>query len=42
MPTLRTYTYCQVAQKSQRANQNLSKSMVAYADRDKIKARKPY
>jgi len=29
MPTLRTHTHCQVAQKCQRTDQNLSKSMVA-------------
>jgi hypothetical protein len=29
MPTLRNHTHCQVAQKSKRTNQNLSKSMAA-------------
>lgn len=29
MPSLRIHTHCQVAQKSQRSNQNLSKSMAA-------------
>ncbi len=29
MPALRNHTHCQVAQKSQRTNQNLSKSMAA-------------
>ncbi len=29
MPALRTHTHCQVAQKSQRTDQNLSKSMAA-------------
>jgi hypothetical protein len=29
MPTLRNHTHCQVAQKNQRTDQNLSKSMAA-------------
>ena len=42
MPTLRIHTHCQVAQKSQRTDQNLSKSMAApthtkTADADKTK-----
>lgn len=43
MPTLRNHTHCQVAQKSQRINQNLPKSMAAPAhwQTAKIKPRKP-
>lgn len=42
MPPLRIHTHCQVAQKSLRTNQNLSKSMAAQshgkiADPDKTK-----
>jgi len=42
MPVLRIHTHCQVAQKSQRTDQNLSKSMAAQthgkiADPDKTK-----
>jgi len=33
MPALRIHTHCQVAQKSQRTSQNLSKSMAAPAHR---------
>ena len=29
MPTLHSHTHCQVAQKANRSNQNLSKSMAA-------------
>jgi hypothetical protein len=43
MPFPRNHTHCQVAQKSRRTNQNLSKSMAAptHGQTAKDKARKP-